>query len=72
MPPPRRELPAWTWLWLPPLVPAWRAMQGVTYAPEQWRCWFWPTAVCAPVSALAILSMVPEWIKDLFGLPPAP
>lgn len=54
------------------VLPARRAMQGVTYAPGQWQCWFWPTGVCVPAAALAILSMVPEWTKDLFGLPPFP
>jgi len=54
------------------LVPAWRAMRGVTYTRDQWQSWFWPTAVCAPSALLAILSMVPEWIKDAFELPPFP
>jgi hypothetical protein len=54
------------------VVPARRAMQGVTYARSQWQCWFWPTAVCVPSAVLAVASMFPERIKDLFGLPPFP
>jgi hypothetical protein len=54
------------------LIPARRAMQGVTYTPTQWQGWFWPTGVCVPTAVLALASMVPERIKDLFGLPPFP
>jgi hypothetical protein len=54
------------------VVPIRQAMQGVTYAQTQWQCWFWPTGVCVPAAALALLSMVPEWTKDVFGLPPFP
>jgi hypothetical protein len=54
------------------VMPIRQGMQGVTYARTQWQCWFWPTGVCVPAAALAILSMVPEWTKDLFGLPPFP
>jgi hypothetical protein len=54
------------------VIPARRAMQGVTYAQSQWQRWFWPTGICVPTAVLAVVSMVPERIKDLFGLPPFP
>jgi hypothetical protein len=54
------------------LLPAWRAMRGVTYTPAQWQSWFWPTGVCVPAALLAELIKVPERLKFLLGLPPFP
>ena len=45
-------------------------MRGFTYTPEQAGWWFWPTGVCVPTAIMVELAMLPERIKDLFGLPP--
>ena len=52
------------------LLPAWRALRGIRFGPDDWQYWFWPGIVCVPAAALAEAIKLPEYVKDLFGLPP--
>lgn len=47
-------------------------MRNRLFVPCDWRYWFWPTHVCLPAAALAILIRLPDRLDDWFGIGPLP
>ena len=45
---------------------------GTAPPPSDWRHWFWPTAICVPVSVLALVVRLGERLQDWFGVPVPP
>ncbi len=54
------------------VLPLVRRARGLHYDERDWRAWFWPTQVCVPAAALAILIKLPPRIQGLFDLGPLP
>jgi len=51
----------------------WSQMTGRKYPIDHWAHWFWPVRKLVPVSALALIVMLPKRILESFGsLPPPP
>ena len=49
-------------------LPLKRKLQGINLPVDSWQYWLCPTIVCLPAAILAILSRMPERIKNLFDL----
>jgi hypothetical protein len=47
-------------------------MRHRVLAPSDWRYWFWPSPVCLPTAALAILVRLPDRLDDWLGIGPLP
>lgn len=51
-------------------VPISRRIRRVVLSEHDWRYWFWPAWMCMPAALLSYVAILPEWIRDIFRLPP--
>ena len=48
-------------------LPLRNSLSGIRYQTNDWRYWFWPSAILLPTGLLAILVKFPERLENLFG-----